>query len=799
MSQKRKQKKGSSSANKKSMKGRILQNRSSFNIDHAFNIAFQYHQNGHLDKAEEIYNKILTINPNHADALHLLGIISHQVGKYDISVNLIRKAIQINPQNAIYYNSMGNVLNTQGKLEEVVACFRKAIEIKPDYADAYNNMGNALRAQGRTEEAIACFQKALAIKPGNAIVYYNMGNALNIQGKAEEAISCFRKAIEIKPDYTEVLNNMGVALNNRNRLDEAIACFQKAIAIKSDYVEAHNNMGNALKDQGELDKAVDYFRKALEIKPDYAQAYYNMGNILNTQGKTDEAIACFRKAIKIKPDYAEAYNKLGLALERQDKIEEAITFYRKALEIKPSLDEAYNHLALQLQHTCAWEKFEDLTGKFDETSSLGIGRRETPFFSVTKDADPSRNLAMAKLCNNDITRHISSLKVRFSFDDRISDKTKITVGYLSNDYNNHPTAHLMLSLFKLHSRDEFEVFCYSYGRNDKSYYRKQIEQDCDKFVDIVNLSDVDAAKCIYDDRVDILVELKGYTADNRLSICGLRPSPVQVSYLGFPGTTGADFIDYIITDRIVTPEDQAPYYTENFVYLPHCYQINDNIQPISNREWKRTDFGLPEGGFVFCSINQLYKVEPVMFDLWMNILRQVPESVLWLMSGNEIAEKNLRREAEARGIKPERLIFLGKLLKDKHLARLRLADLALDTRIVNGHTTTSDALWAGVPVITLEGNHFASRVSTSVLTAVGLPDLITHSLEEYESLAVRLAFNSSELQVIQDRLAKNRLTEPLFDTSRFTVNLEKAYREIWSIYASGKNPRMIHVEEEPFT
>ena len=391
---------------------------------------------------------------------------------------------------------------------------------------------------------------------------------------------------------------------------------------------------------------------------------------------------------------------------------------------------------------------------------------------------------------------MSNAKIHFPFDGRRTGKSKIVIGYLSNDFRYHATAHLMLSLFGLHNRDEFEIYCYSYGKDDRSYYRSRIQHDCDKFVDISSFGHDAAAGCIYKDKVDILVDLKGYTEGTRLSICALRPAPVQVSYLGFPGTTGADFFDYIITDKIVTPEEHAPYYSEKFAYLPHCYQVNDHTQLIANKDWKKGDFGFPEDSFVFCSFNGPYKIDPVMFDVWMEILRKVPDSILWLLSGNNIAEKNLRREAEARGIQSERLVFADMLPKDEHLSRLRFADLALDTRIVTGHTTTSDALWAGVPVITLQGGHFASRVSSSVLSAIGLPELITHSLEEYEALAVQLARNPAQLQEIRQRLAENRLSAPLFDTPRFVRNLESAYKEMWNIFSAGETPRQIAVLEK---
>ncbi|MDO8123229.1 MAG: UDP-N-acetylglucosamine-peptide N-acetylglucosaminyltransferase [Candidatus Hermodarchaeota archaeon] len=371
----------------------------------------------------------------------------------------------------------------------------------------------------------------------------------------------------------------------------------------------------------------------------------------------------------------------------------------------------------------------------------------------------------------------------------------MVIGYLSNDFRYHPVAQLMLSLFGLHDRNRFKVVGYSHGIDDGSHYRKRIQQDCDKFVDLRNLGHADAAKRIYEDNIDILVDLNGHTAGSRLEICSCRPAPIQVTYLGFPGTSGAYFFDYIITDRIVTPQDHAPYYTENFVYLPHSYQVNDHTQSISDKEWQRKDFNLPEDGFIFCSFNQPYKIEPVMFSVWMKILTKVPKGVLWLSWGQGTAKTNLRREAEARGVESRRLVFAENMPMNEHLARLRLADLALDTRVYNGGATTSNALWAGVPVITLQGGHFPSRMSSSLLTSIGLPELITHTAAEYESLAVRLACDAHELETIRQKLATNRLEKPLFDTPRFVRNLEKAYKEMWKIFLAGEQPRRIDVVE----
>jgi protein O-GlcNAc transferase len=632
---------------------------------------------------------------------------------------------------------------------------------------------------------------------------FNFGNKIKKaveyyrSGESEKAGIICKEILKINPNHSDSLYLLGLMAFRIGRVDEAINLINEAVLKNPKNPQYYVDLGIAFQAQGEVNKAISCFQKAVQLKPDFSSAYNNLGIAFKKQGRIDEAINCYQKALKLNPDMAEFYFNLGIAFQGQNKTNEAISCYQKALKLKTDFAEACNNLVRQFQQTCAWQELEAMTVKLDGLTrkAMDIGKKpaESPYINITTHTDVSIHFAVAKSWSLDISRAMANLKMHFSFDDRRTDKTRIIVGYLSNEFCNHATAHLMLSLFGLHNREEFEIFCYSYGKDDGSYYRKRIQRDCDKFVDISRLSDGDAARCINGDQVDIIVDLKGYTKGARLAICALRPAPVQVSYLGFPGTTGADFFDYIFTDKIVTPKDHAPYYSENFVYLPHCYQVNDHTQSISNKDWKKEDFGLPENSFVLCSFNRPYKIDPVMFDVWMRILQQVPESVLWLLFRNKIAEKNLIHEAEARGVKSERLIFTDKIPKDEHLARLRLADLALDTRIVNGHTTTSDTLWAGVPVITLQGSHFASRVSSSILSAIGVPELITHSLQEYEALAVRLAHHPLELQAIRQKITENRLVAPLFDTPRFVRNLEKAYKEMWKIFLSRETPRQIEV------
>jgi len=728
--------------------------------------AVQYHQSGELEKAQRIYEEIFKIDPTHSDALHLWGVIAHQKGDHELAADIISQAIQQSPTVPYYYNNLGEVFRSQGKFEDAVSAFEKAINLMSDYPEAYNNMGRAYEGQGKLHEAINCFQQAVLMKSDYSEAYINLGVISQSQGKLEAAVSYYKKVLELDSKNADTLYNIGVVLNEQGRIDEAIESFKRALQVNPDVAAVYYRMGCAFKEKYNLQAALHCYQKAVQLSPDFAEAYINMGNVLNDHGKLDEAISCYYKVLEINPQYFGAHSVLLRLLES----------------------------------ACDWQEVQIFRSRLDELNKIALanGERayEMPFINLARCADPRQNAVIARSWSNHISKTLSNRSSPFLFSDGIICKNKIRVGYLSADFRDHPVAHLMVGLFPQHNRDEFEVFSYSYGPDDESYYRMTIERASDRFIDLRFLGDEDAARRIYDDEVHILVDLMGHTNRSRLAICAYRPAPVQVTYLGYPGGTGAGFFDYMITDRIVTPEEHGSFYSENFIYMPHSYQANDRSQRIADKAWGRIDVGLPDKGFVFCSFSQPFKIEPVMFDVWMNILRQVPGSVLWLQCRNKPAEDNLKREAESRGISSARLIFAEKLpTKGEHLARQTQADLVLDTRIYNGHTTTSDALWAGVPVITLQGTHFASRVSASLLNAVGLPELITHSLEEYEAVAVRLARNRSECLSIRQKLEKSRLTEPLFDTPRFVENLETAYKEMWRIYMAGERPRMIEVRE----
>jgi protein O-GlcNAc transferase len=793
-----------------------------------------YHQQGDLEQAEKCYRAILEVAPVNAEALHLLGVLSIQKQDSPAAIDLISRAIQIFPDQPIYHNNLGNAYRDSGCCEQAVACYQKALQIRPDLVETYVNMGVAYHRLADLERAVTAFQKAITLKPDCAEAYYNLGNTfkeqrlfdkaisyyeqaaslnpmlveafynqaniLEKQARFAEAIACLKQCIQFKPDWAEGHSNLGNLSKQLGFLDDAIAHYQKAIHLKPELDEAHNNLGNAFKDQGSFGKAIDCYWKALQIHPENAEAYLNLGITYAEADHIVEAIGCFQKATELNPQFAEAHNYLGVVLAENGRRDEAIECFQKAIAVNPDYAEAYSYLVHQLQHTCNWHLMSRFSEKLDilirRARDKGQSIIQPPFICMARNSDPIMNLTVAQTWSRKIKQPLQNVKLPFSFETRRREKPRLTIGYLSGDFHDHATAHLMVRLFGLHDREKFEVHCYSYGPEDNSRYRNQIRKESDQFIDIREHSHIDAARRIYDEGVDILVDLKGHTKGSRPGILACRPAPIQVHYLGYPGSTGADFIDYLITDRIVTPEGHASYYSEKLVFLPHCYQVNDDQQEIASRNWNRETLGLANKGFVFSSFNLPYKIDPVMFNCWMRILQQVPNSALWLFGDNDNAVCNLRREAADRGVGPDRLVFAQKMEKAEHLSRLKWADLALDTRVVNGHTTTSDSLWAGVPVITLQGSHFASRVSSSLLKAVGLSELVTYRLEEYENLALQLASRPSELKAVRRKLNINRLKNPLFDTARFVRNIENAYRKMWRILLEGRAVTQIEVFED---
>ncbi|HYL17229.1 MAG TPA: hypothetical protein VEV20_00990, partial [Burkholderiales bacterium] len=482
----------------------------------------------------------------------------------------------------------------------------------------------------------------------------------------------------------------------------------------------------------------------------------------------------------------------GNAFSLKGEREEAIRCFATVLRLEPEHATAADALLFEMRQACDWSRFDELCGLVLRSVRERPDQQIGPFGLLSIPSRPEEQLQCASHFAQRQLAAVARDRERLQFGFDRSPRSKLRIGYLSADLHEHATAYLMAELFELHDRTRFEIAAYSYGPDDGTPMRARLKSAFDRFVDVAPLSHADAATRIHDDRVDILVDLKGYTTDSRPEIVALRPAPVQVSYIGYPGTMGADFIDYAVVDYFLAPPGADAHYTEKLVRLPGSYQVNDRKRIVADTP-ARSDLGLPEGAFVFCCFNQAYKILPRVFEVWTRLLGAVPGSVLWLLDPGATAARNLRRELSRRGIDSERLIVASKLPLARHLGRLRAADLFLDTFPYNAHTTTSDALWVGLPVVTYAGDTFASRVAGSLLSAAGTPELITSSLEAYEARALHLARNTPELIALREKLSRNREAAPLFDAPVFARHLEAAYLRMWEIYLRGGPPHAIDV------
>ena len=637
-------------------------------------------------------------------------------------------------------------------------CYGQALKIKPDYAEAYNNRGSALQQLKRFEEALDSYERALKIQPDYAEAYYNRGNALQQLRRFEEALDSYGQALKIKPEHAEAYNNRGNALQQLRRFEEALDSYERALKIRPDYAEAYNNRGNALQQLRRFEEALDSYERALKIQPDYAEAYYNRGN----------------------------------ALQQLKRFEEALDSYARALTSNPDGDCLFGMWLHVKMYLCDWSNLgallPDLIAKIQQAKKV-----TTPFAVVGVIDDSALQRQATETWISEMypaSPALPPLTIRCRHE-------RIRIGYYSADFQAHATTHLMAGLFERHDRRRFELLAFSFGPGERDDMRKRLAGAFDQFLEVRTKSDIDIARISRELGIDIAVSLTGFTQDARPGIFSYGAAPIQVSYLGCPGTMGAPYIDYLIADQTLIPEESRRHYSEKIVYLPHSYQVNDRKRPIADKVFARAELGLPPTGFVFCCFNNSYKITPDTFDSWMRILMQVEGSVLWLLEDNSTAANNLRREAQARDVAAERLIFARRMPMPEHLARHRAADLFIDTLPCNAHTTASDALWAGLPVLTRIGESFAARVAASLLNAVGLPELVATTQEQYEAKAVELAGDPGRLAELKERLHRNRLTMPLFDTERFTVHLENAYTQMYERYLSNLSPEHIYIAQRP--
>ena len=730
----------------------------------------------------------------------ILGLALREQERAAEAELVLRDALSQQPRQPALLLELGNVLADLGRREEAIAAFEQAIRIQPGYALAHFNLANMRREAGRFDDAVAAYETALRLKPDYAEAHYNLGIALQNLRQSERAIAAYRRAAELRPAHVGTFFNLGSELRSRGQLADAVAAFRRAIALRPGYAEAHHNLGNALRDLKRMDEAAGAYRAALAIRPDYRAAELDLATVLRAQGWFDEAEQHLRGLLQRTPEDLIAQELLAELLRLATRSSEARAIYEAILSRQPDHPEALAWLLHLKRTACDWRDHDAESMRLTRLTErqIAAGQRTglSAFQAFSLPLAPETYLAIGRSWAAETERLVARDKDGLDFTFPRAGKGRLRIAYVSSDFRNHPTGHLVQGLFCAHDRAGFEIVAVSHGRDDASEYRRRIAAEAEHFIDVAALTDRDAALLLYREGVDILVDLNGYTQDHRLGIAALRPAPIIATYLGFPGSTGASFIDYAIVDRVVAPPAEAHLYSERLVHLAHCYQINDREHPIDRAPLTRRDVGLPDDGFVFCCFNAAYKIEPFIFDVWMRILHQVPGSVLWLLQQTPEVADNLRREASARGVDAGRLVFARTLPKARHLARLRLADLFLDTRYVSAHTTCSDALWAGLLVLTCPGTSFASRVAASLLLAAGLPELVVPDFTQYEARAVALAREPSALRGLRDRLQANRLTCPAFDTTRLVRNLERAYRLMWENYRAGNPPHQLTVSDE---
>lgn len=731
---------------------------------------------GRPGEAVEPLAKAGKLLPRAADVAEHLAIAFMQAGRAREAYRAFQRCLALAPGEAHVRINLAHLANELGEHSQAQEHCRQVLRRAPGQAEALFNLGRALRGLGKHEEAIAAFRQVLAGAKDSPVAHNDVGLQLQDLGARGEAEACFRRAIALAPDYARAHSNLGRMLQDQGRPDEALAALRQAVALEPGLAPAHANLAGLLNSMRMFEEGEAACRQALRLDPAQVGALANRGTALLGLRRNAEAEACFRQALALDPDHADSCNNLGNLLAQEKRYEEALPLYRRIKGDGSALAAAY-HCA---SHLCDWkERSRDEAALRRMLQSDVAAPAPFHLLAMPGEDGPALQRRAGLLYAN---RHFPAELARPPMVDpsRRPTRDRLRIAYLSADFHDHATMHLLAGVLAAHDRARYFIQCYSYGPDIHDRGRQQALDAAEIFRDFGAMSDRAAAEQIAADGIDILVDLKGYTQDGRLGISALRPAPLIVSWLGYPGTLGHQRLaDYIVGDPIVTPPDHAPRYSEALASMPHSYQPNDRGREIGNRPSRR-DAGLPDEGFVFCSFNQSYKLSPTLFDRWCRLLRGVPGSVLWLLRPAAAAVANLRAEAGKRGVEAERLIFAEHLPVSEHLGRLQLADLALDTFPYGSHTTGSDALWVGVPMVTMLGETFASRVGASLLHAAGLPELVAESWEAYEALAQGLAMDPPRLAALREQLGAQRLTAPLFDTLAFARDLERLYEAIWT-------------------
>ena len=812
----------------------------SIDIKKEFHLALGFHQNGKLKDAKLSYEKILSVEPDHFDTLHLIGMVENQSGNYQIAIQYLQKALSINQNIDFVFNNLGEIYLNISDYESALLNFNKALDLNKNYEKAHFNIAEIFRRQELYKESLESYDKCLQINRNNLNAHINKGFSLFKTKQFKQAILSLDTALKLDPknlnatvnkaqcfymlkdykaaidlnniviqnykqhfisyfqnskifmklnDYENALTNIDNAIkfNHENHevyflkasilaklklYNEAIAYYDKTISFKKDHYQTYNDKGNIFFLKNNFDEAIIFYEQAININNNYSSAYFNLGKAYLSMGKLDASLEQFILAVKKDPNFIECFNYLGIVFRELKKYDKAYFYFKQALISDPKNNTYLSNLIFLQMNLNHW-LFEIDTKKetiFDYYLQKKIN---VPFVSIVSCDDPKLH---QKIAQEYIKKKLSSESVKnYKFNQR--DDKKIKIGYFSSDFTTHPVSQLLVELIEAHDKNRFEIIAFSLKtRNNKDPLKKRLLSYFDKFIEVENLETKEIVNMSRSIPLDIAIDLNGHTKFARTEIFLKRVAPIQINFLGYPGTMGTNLYDYIIADEIVIPFKNQKFYDEKVVYLPHSFQVNPSKRNISNKIFKRSELGLPEKGFIFCCFNNNYKILPETFKIWMKILKKVKNSVLWLQQTNEFSKTNLYKEVKKADINPNRLIFATYLNEmNDHLARIKLADLFLDTYPYNAHTTASDALWAGLPILTRIGNSFSSRVAASLLNSVGLQDLITNSDETYMQLAIKLGNDPNKLNDIKQKLIESKNTSPLFNTKLYTQNLEQAF------------------------
>ena len=711
-------------------------------IDNLFRRALRHHQDGQLAQAQTLYRQILSLQSEHVGAIHYLGVIACQSGNLESAIKLIRQAIALRPDYAEAHNSLGNALKDRGQLDQAIAAYRQASMLNPDLPESHSNLGDALKDNGQLDEAITAYRQAIVLRPNDPEIYSSLGYSLKVNGQLEKAIAAYRRAVALNPNLPGAHNNLGNLLKDKGQLDEAIGAYQQALALNPKLPEAFNNLGIVLKKKGQLDQAIAAYRQAIVLRPNYPEALSNLGKALREKIELDEAIAAGRQAVALNPNLPGAHINLGNALKDTGLLDEAIAAYRHAISIDPRQPSLGSNLAYILHF------HPDYDGRAIAEEQARWNRQyAAPFRWLIQphenDRDPDRRLR---------------------------------IGYVSPDFRAHPVGRFLLPLLAHHDKQQVEVFVYS-GLLAADELTGRLRSHVDVWRDIVGLSDERAVELIRQDRIDILVDLTMHTANNRLLVFARKPAPVQITYLAYCSSTGLETIDYRLSDPYMDPPGMdESIYSERTIRLPDTYWCYEPI--ISNSDV--TPLPALERGFViFGSLNNFCKVSEPALAAWIQLLRNVPSSKLLLHACEGSHRRRVCDRLQREGIDPVRLRFAGFMPTQQYFELYHEIDIGLDTFPYGGGTTTCDALWMGVPVVSLAGRTAVGRGGVSILSNIGLTELVAASPDTYVRLASDLAGDLPRLRDLRSTLRERMEQSPLMDGARFATNVEAAYREMW--------------------